>query len=110
MCVVMAAWCSLFPAMREAWHAGVSSWRYRLACNDYSVGIELEGADDVPYEVIQYDRLALLIRALSAAYPSLAEAPVVGHSDIAPGRKTDPGPAFDWHRLNLVRTRLHEGL
>lgn len=96
------------PCHARAWHAGVSSWRHRPACNDYSVGIELEGADDAPYEAIQYDVLAQLIGALSAAYPSLAGAPVVGHSDIAPGRKTDPGPAFDWHRLTSVRARLSE--
>ena len=75
----------------------MSSWRGRGRCNDFSVGIELEGADRVPYDDAQYRRLAVLLRALKRRYPSIADA--VGHSDIAPGRKTDPGPAFDWDRL-----------
>jgi N-acetyl-anhydromuramoyl-L-alanine amidase len=74
----------------------VSSYRGRERCNDFSVGIELEGADDVPYEPAQYAALAQLVQALRVAYATLAAAPIVGHSDIAPGRKTDPGPAFDW--------------
>lgn len=81
----------------RAWHAGVSSWRGRERCNDFSVGIELEGADDVPYTPAQYGRLATLLWALKGRYPAIAAA--VGHSDVAPGRKTDPGPAFDWDRL-----------
>jgi AmpD protein len=81
----------------RAWHAGVSSWRGRERCNDFSVGIELEGTDRVPYEDAQYRRLAALLRALKRRCPTIAEA--VGHSDVAPGRKTDPGPAFDWDRL-----------
>lgn len=81
---------------QRAWHAGASSYYGRTGCNDFSVGIELEGADDVPYEPAQYESLARLVRSLRAAYPTLADAPLVGHSDIAPGRKTDPGPAFDW--------------
>jgi N-acetyl-anhydromuramoyl-L-alanine amidase len=80
----------------RAWHAGVSSYEGRQACNDFSVGVELEGSDTLPYEPIQYDVLAQVIAALCAAYPTLSKARVVGHSDIAPGRKTDPGPAFDW--------------
>ena len=80
----------------RAWHAGVSSWQGRPGCNDFSVGIELEGADDVPYASAQYVRLADLLRALKRRYPVTA---AVSHSDIAPGRKTDPGPAFDWDRL-----------
>ena len=80
----------------RAWHAGVSSWRGRERCNDFSIGIELEGADDVPYTARQYARLAALLRALKRRYPLEA---AVGHSDIAPGRKTDPGPAFEWDRL-----------
>jgi AmpD protein len=83
----------------RAWHAGHSTFCGRGACNDFSVGIELEGLDDVPYTHAQYEKLARLIRALRAAYSTLREAPIVGHSDIAPGRKTDPGPAFDWLRL-----------
>jgi N-acetyl-anhydromuramoyl-L-alanine amidase len=80
----------------RAWHAGASSWRGRERCNDFSIGIELEGADDVPYTARQYAKLAALLRALKDRYP-VAEA--VGHSDVAPGRKSDPGPAFDWDRL-----------
>jgi N-acetyl-anhydromuramoyl-L-alanine amidase len=87
------------PFDRRAWHAGRSAYCGRSACNDFSVGIELEGSDDVPYEHPQYRTLAQLILALRRGYPSLASAEVVGHSDIAPGRKTDPGPAFDWSEL-----------
>lgn len=90
------------PFRRRAWHAGESSWRGRARCNDFSVGIELEGADEVPYEAAQMRALAALIRALCAAYPSLDPARVVGHSDIAPGRRTDPGPAFDWALLRRL--------
>jgi len=87
------------PVERRAWHAGVSSWRGRERCNDFSVGIELEGTDDLPYAEAQYRTLSQLIVALRRAYPSLSRAEVVGHSDIAPGRKTDPGPSFDWPLL-----------
>ena len=87
------------PCHERAWHAGRSLYRHRDACNDYSVGIELEGTDDDPYEAVQYAVLAGLVHALKAAYPSIGEDALVGHSDIAPGRKTDPGPAFDWARL-----------
>jgi AmpD protein len=94
------------PFHRRAWHAGESSWRGRTACNDFSVGIELEGADTVPYETAQYERLAGLIRALAAAYPTLAGESladrIAGHSEIAPSRKTDPGPALDWARLHAL--------
>jgi AmpD protein len=92
--------CTQFvPFDLRAWHAGVSSWQGRPGCNDYSIGIELEGADDVPYEEAQYRTLARVIRALWAAYPTLGRNALAGHSEIAPGRKTDPGPAFDWARL-----------
>jgi AmpD protein len=84
---------------RRAWHAGRSAYCGRGACNDFSVGIELEGTDDTPYMRAQYESLAALVRALRTAYPSLRGAEIVGHSDIAPGRKTDPGPAFDWRAL-----------
>jgi AmpD protein len=84
---------------RRAWHAGKSEYCGRNACNDFSVGIELEGTDDLEYASEQYRVLAELIAALRRAYPSLAGAEVVGHSDIAPDRKTDPGPAFDWVEL-----------
>ncbi len=93
------------PCTRRAWHAGQSSWRGRERCNDFSVGIELEGTDDLAFSDAQYERLAALATALYARYPITAS---VGHSDIAPGRKTDPGPAFDWPRysreigLNIV--------
>jgi AmpD protein len=87
------------PFDERAWHAGTSHWRGRDGCNDFSIGIELEGADDVPYDDRQYDALAELVAALQRAYPSLADGWIAGHSDIAPGRKTDPGPAFDWQQL-----------
>ncbi|HWW19686.1 MAG TPA: 1,6-anhydro-N-acetylmuramyl-L-alanine amidase AmpD [Steroidobacteraceae bacterium] len=87
----------------RAWHAGKSVYQGREACNDFSIGIELEGADHIPYAEPQYLSLSRLIGALCEAYPSLSQSRVVGHSDIAPGRKTDPGPAFDWPRLkNLL--------
>lgn len=87
------------PLHRRAWHAGVSCFQDREKCNDFSIGIELEGTDDIPYTDRQYTMLTDVIQALRVAYPSLAAAPVVGHSDVAAGRKTDPGPAFDWDRL-----------
>ena len=87
------------PFTQRAWHAGESNWCGRERCNDFSIGIELEGTDEIPYEGAQYARLAALIAALRRAYPSLRTAEVVGHEDIAPGRKTDPGPSFDWGRL-----------
>jgi AmpD protein len=80
----------------RAWHAGRSSYQGRSECNDYSVGVELEGADTVPYEPAQYQVLAATIAALCAAYPLLSPQRIAGHSEVAPGRKTDPGPAFDW--------------
>jgi len=83
----------------RAWHAGVSAWKGRERCNDFSVGIELEGTDAVPYAPAQYTMLARLIRALRRVCPI---EDIVGHSDIAPGRKTDPGPAFDWARLHRL--------
>jgi AmpD protein len=90
------------PFHRRAWHAGQSCYAGRERCNDFSVGIELEGTDDGTYEAVQYERLAEIVRALGAAYPGLADAPLVGHSDISPGRKTDPGPGFDWARLDAL--------
>jgi N-acetyl-anhydromuramoyl-L-alanine amidase len=90
------------PCHQRAWHAGASSWQGREGCNDFSIGIELEGTDDSPYESAQYQALAALIGALCAAYPGLSPLRVVGHSDIAPGRKRDPGPSFDWPRLKSL--------
>ena len=84
---------------RRAWHAGVSAHRGRLNCNDYSIGIELEGTDDVPYTETQYRRLVAVVRALFAKYQALSVSGLVGHAEVAPGRKTDPGPSFDWQRL-----------
>ncbi|MBS1191192.1 MAG: ampD [Rhodocyclaceae bacterium] len=78
---------------RRAWHAGQSAWQGRGNCNDYSVGIELEGCDSMPFEVAQYEALWQLIEALGQRYPIAA---IAGHSHVAPGRKTDPGPHFDW--------------
>lgn len=83
----------------RAWHAGVSSFAGRGACNDYSIGIELEGADTIPYTDAQYRVLAETVRELMRRFPAIGPERIVGHSDIAPGRKTDPGPAFDWARL-----------
>ena len=80
---------------KRAWHAGESSWRGRGRCNDYSIGIELEGGGDVPFEAPQYDVLVRLTGALRLAYPIVD---IAGHSEIAPGRKTDPGSHFDWAR------------
>lgn len=84
---------------KRAWHAGKSSYAGREACNDFSIGIELEGTDELRYEPAQYATLAMLVPALLDAYPTLGRERIVGHSDIAPGRKTDPGPAFDWSWL-----------
>jgi AmpD protein len=86
----------------RAWHAGQSNYQGRAACNDFSVGVELEGADTLPYEATQYEALAAVVAALCAAYPRLSADRLAGHSDIAPGRKTDPGPAFDWPRARRL--------
>lgn len=87
------------PFGRRAWHAGASTFRGRGCCNDYSIGIELEGEDEVSYEDGQYEVLIAASRALVQAYPRLSAREIAAHSDIAPERKTDPGPAFDWLRL-----------
>jgi len=87
------------PFSARAWHAGASSFRGRAHCNDCSIGIELEGTDDLPYDDRQYAALITLLAALLRAYPALSARHIAAHSDIAPGRKTDPGPAFDWLRL-----------
>jgi AmpD protein len=95
------------PFHRRAWHAGPSQWRGRERCNDFSVGIELEGTDTLPYAPAQYAVLARVAAGLCHAYPSLAADAVVGHSDVAPGRKSDPGIAFDWP---LLRSLIRYGL
>ncbi|MBE9539115.1 MAG: 1,6-anhydro-N-acetylmuramyl-L-alanine amidase AmpD [Proteobacteria bacterium] len=82
----------------RAWHAGKSSIHGREECNDFSIGIELEGTDDEPYTDQQYSVLLAVSKALLREYPKMTSDAIVGHSDIAPGRKTDPGPAFDWPR------------
>jgi AmpD protein len=95
------------PFTERAWHAGKSEYRGRLGCNDFSIGVELEGTDEVPYAEAQYEKLAALAAALLSTYGSLSAEHIVGHSDIAPGRKTDPGPAFDWaHFRALLKAHL----
>jgi len=91
---------------KRAWHAGVSCYRDREQCNDYSIGIELEGTDEMPYTDVQYDMLVSVVQGLRTGVPSLATAPIVGHCDVAAGRKTDPGPVFDWGRLNEKLTTV----
>jgi AmpD protein len=83
----------------RAWHAGISSWKGEQACNDYSIGIELEGTDELSYTDPQYEQLNALLGSLISHYPAIKNDAICGHSDIAPGRKTDPGPAFDWTRI-----------
>ena len=85
----------------RAWHAGRSTYLAKKECNDYSIGIELEGSDDRPFEDIQYTVLAEVIRVLQAAYHKILQH-MAGHSDIAPGRKTDPGPFFDWAKTRAL--------
>lgn len=86
------------PLNKKAWHAGVSCYGGREACNDFSIGIELEGSDDDPFTEQQYQQLVDLTRRLQSLFPAIGNEQIVGHSDIAPGRKTDPGPCFDWQR------------
>lgn len=93
------------PFDRRAWHAGVSHWCGRDGCNDFSIGIELEGTDTLAYTDAQYEVLVSVLCALRRAYPAIAADAVVGHCDIAPGRKTDPGVAFDWDRLRRDLTQ-----
>ena len=87
---------------KRAWHAGLSSFGGRERCNDYAIGVELEGADEVPYTTAQYQVLAETSRDLLARFPAITPERIVGHSAIAPGRKTDPGPAFDWDRYRRL--------
>lgn len=88
---------------QRAWHAGVSCWQGRERCNDFSLGVELEGSDSQPFEAAQYAQLQRLSRCLARHYPLRA---IQGHSDIAPGRKTDPGPFFEWRRLSALGAEL----
>jgi len=97
------------PFHRRAWHAGVSQYRGREHCNDFSIGIELEGSDTSAYEPAQYRALAQSIVALCNAYAALSMERITGHSDIAPGRKTDPGDTFDWARLQALLSFLTGG-
>ncbi|MGB0722390.1 MAG: 1,6-anhydro-N-acetylmuramyl-L-alanine amidase AmpD [Gammaproteobacteria bacterium] len=90
------------PFQRRAWHAGQSCFQGRERCNDFSIGIELEGTDDRAYTDDQYRILADVTRALMAAYPAIGPDTIAGHNDIAPERKTDPGPAFDWSRYRAA--------
>ena len=83
---------------QRAWHAGLSCFQGRERCNDYSIGIELEGTDETPFTEAQYARLVACTHQIRRHYPAITDARIVGHADIAPGRKTDPGPAFDWLR------------
>lgn len=90
------------PFNRRAWHAGVSQYYGQERCNDFSIGIELEGTDETPYTNEQYQSLEGVVKALWQAYPTIKNNAICGHEHIAPGRKTDPGPAFDWQRLASV--------
>ena len=95
--------------LNRAWHAGASCFADRAGCNDFSLGIELEGTDDLAYSDLQYAALVKLINALQVVYPELRRERICGHSDIAPGRKTDPGPAFDWARLSgMLQTGVNK--
>ncbi len=88
--------------LERAWHAGVSEFCGHSRCNDFSIGIELEGTDSIPYEQRQYERLGQLTNCIMRAFPAITTDRVVGHSDIAPNRKTDPGPAFDWRQFKQL--------
>ena len=90
------------PLERRAWHAGVSCYRNQEKCNDFSIGIELEGCDETGFTDEQYEALVTATRCVQALYPAIKQDQIVGHSDIAPGRKTDPGPYFDWDRYRAL--------
>jgi AmpD protein len=87
------------PFEQRAWHAGVSSYKGREQCNDYSIGIELEGTDDIAYTDVQYEILNMVIRAIRTAFPTIGKNDIVGHCHIAPSRKTDPGASFEWAKI-----------
>lgn len=90
------------PFNLRAWHAGVSTYQQRERCNDFSIGIELEGSPSIPYTDLQYQRLAAVCRELIKTYPKLSTQRIAGHSDIAPSRKTDPGPSFNWQHFHAL--------
>jgi AmpD protein len=90
------------PFNKRAWHAGKSSFENKQDCNDYSIGIELEGCEDIAFENIQYIKLSEIVNCLIDNYENLNVDRIVSHSDIAPGRKADPGPLFDWKRLKTM--------
>lgn len=90
------------PFNKRAWHAGESCYQGKQRCNDFSIGIELEGTDTDPFEQGQYDALVELVKTLCRQYPSITTQRIAGHSDIAPGRKTDPGIGFDWNKLSSL--------
>ncbi|MDO8266650.1 MAG: 1,6-anhydro-N-acetylmuramyl-L-alanine amidase AmpD [Moraxellaceae bacterium] len=92
----------------RAWHAGMSCYGGQENCNDFSIGIELEGTDEIPYTERQYEALVMVLGLLEARYPG-TRGHLAGHSDIAPGRKTDPGPSFDWSHLHALRGKEHSG-
>lgn len=92
------------PFNQRAWHAGKSAYCGRRRCNDFSVGIELEGTDYQSYTELQYQQLVQIAVALIDTYPALTQRRIVGHEHIAPGRKTDPGPGFDWHYFHTLLT------
>ena len=94
------------PLNKRAWHAGESCFAGRTACNDFSIGIELEGTDEIPYTESQYEQLAMLAATLLLTYPTLSVDRFVGHSDITPGRKTDPGESFDWQKFRTMLSRI----
>ncbi len=93
------SWIQFVPFAKRAWHAGESSWEGRANCNDYSIGIELEGTDSEFYTDEQYEQLRIMLVKLRVQYPKITPDRIVGHSDIAPARKTDPGSSFDWARI-----------
>lgn len=95
---------------KRAWHAGASSFKHRTNCNDFSIGIELEGTDDLPYTDIQYQQLVCLTKELQNHYPLIDLDSIKGHAEIAPGRKTDPGQSFDWPRYRAALRGLDDAI
>ncbi|NOT85249.1 MAG: 1,6-anhydro-N-acetylmuramyl-L-alanine amidase AmpD, partial [Methylococcaceae bacterium] len=94
------------PFNKRAWHAGISNYQGREKCNDFSIGIELEGIETLPYTEVQYTQLAQVIQTLLQNYPTLSRQAIAGHSDIAPSRKTDPGPLFAWDKLHELLSQF----